>query len=136
MRKTWHEKYRTRPKPIIEITRRRFSDIPRGVRVVISTPAEIEREVRKIPVGVELTTAELRERIAKKHRVPFACPITTGIFLRIASEVAIEDLQAGKGIKDIMPFWRVVTPKSTIGKKLACGQDFIMQMRKKEHLSV
>ena len=76
--------------------------------------------------------AELRDHIARKHHVQQACPITTGIFLRIASEAAIEDIIAGQKIDDVMPFWRIVKPDSTIGKKLACGQDFISQMRRLE----
>ena len=136
MRKTWHEKYRSRSKPVVEVIEHAFADIPAGSRVIISTPAEVDREVRKIPRGVEMTVSQLREKIAKKHHVPFACPITTGIFLRIASEVAIENIANGKSISGVMPFWGVVRTHSTIGKKLACGQSFIADMRLREGLRI
>jgi len=136
MRKTWHQKYLVRRKPELVVAEKSFGDIPAGAQVVISTPAEVDRAVRLVPAGHELTMKQLRNYIARKHHVQYTCPITTGIFLRIASECAVEDLAHGKTICQVMPFWRIVTPRSTIGKKLACGQDFITQMRANEGLPV
>jgi hypothetical protein len=135
-KKTWHEKYTSRTRAVIEVTKRHFGGIPAGTRMVISTPAEIDRLVRKIPAGTEITIAELRERIAKKHHVPTACPTSTGIYLRIASEAAIEEMAVGKDINKVMPFWRAISPRSSIGKKLTCGQEFLVQMRRSEGLPV
>ncbi|MFY9609463.1 MAG: hypothetical protein WAU45_12715 [Blastocatellia bacterium] len=43
-----------------------------------------------------ITQAEIRSKLARDNRVDSACPITTGIFVRIVSEAAEEDLQNGK----------------------------------------
>ena len=57
-----------------------------------------------------------------------------GYFLRIVSEASYEELNSGKNIKEITPFWRIVNPKSNLAKKLACGINFIKIQREIEGL--
>ena len=68
------------------------------------------------------------------HHADFTCPLTAGIFLRIAAELAWEQHQAGKSLTAITPFWRIVDAKSPAAKKLACGVDFIVKQRRREGL--
>jgi len=77
----------------------------------------------------------MRLDLAIEHQADNSCPVTTGIFLRIVSEVAFENYQKTKNLTSITPFWRVVDTKMPIAKKLSCGIDFINNQRKKEGLS-
>ncbi len=89
--------------------------------MVISTPREIESIVRQIPYGSVLTVDELRTRIAEAHDVEIACPLTTGIFLRIVSEAA--EQQRASGESDVAPYWRVVRRGGELHDKYPGGPD-------------
>ncbi|MCC5928875.1 MAG: hypothetical protein JJU28_06490 [Cyclobacteriaceae bacterium] len=69
-----------------------------------------------------------------EHGADYTCPVTTGIFLRIVAEAAYEELQNGKNQEEIIPFWRVIDPKSALAKKLSFGQELLLEMREKEGL--
>lgn len=56
------------------------------------------------------------------------CPVTTAIYLRIVAEVSLRDLDDGKPLDAVVPFWRVVTPETRIAKKLSCGPDHIAHL--------
>jgi hypothetical protein len=45
--------------------------------------------------------------------------LTTGIFLRIAAEAAVEDLRGGK--QDITPYWRVIKADGSLNEKFPGG---------------
>lgn len=62
-----------------------------------------------------------------------ACPLTTSIFLRIATEVAWDELPAGADIGTVTPFWRAVDPRSELAGKLRYGPDWIARQRAAEH---
>jgi hypothetical protein len=79
--------------------------------------------------------ARWREDLAIAHRADFTCPLTAGIFLRIAAELAWEQHQHGKPLAKITPFWRVVDLKSPLAKKLACGVAFIAKQRQREGIA-
>jgi len=132
-RKTWREKYVTVAEPTVQVLEKSGMGMKAGDRMLISTPAEIEAEIRRIPEGETLTPAELREELAASHGADVTCPLTTGIFLRIVSECALEEL--GDGNADIAPFWRVVDPTSDLAKKLSCGPDWIAEQRNYEALT-
>ena len=100
--------------------------------MLIATPATIAAYVETIPRGESRTMTRMREDLAEAHRADFTCPLTAGIFLRIASELAWEQHQQGKALSKITPFWRVVDLKSPLAKKLACGPDFISRQRRVE----
>jgi hypothetical protein len=51
---------------------------------------------------------------------------------RIAAEAAIEEMEDGKPVEKITPFWRLIDAKSPIAKKLSCGTAFVAKMRKQE----
>ena len=91
-----------------------------------------QANLRRIARGKIKTVLQLRQELAKKHKADGTCPLTTGIFLRIASEAALEEIGNGKAPDDVTPFWRVVDPGSKLAKKLSCGDDFIQSMRTAE----
>jgi len=48
--------------------------------MVIPAPREVDKLMRQVPKGKLITVNELRTALAARHRVTFACPMTTGIF--------------------------------------------------------
>jgi hypothetical protein len=52
--------------------------------------------------------------------------------LRIAAEAAWEDIQAGKPLTQVSPFWRVIEADSTIAKKLSADSVWISHQREIE----
>jgi hypothetical protein len=72
--------------------------------MAIASPREVDALMRKVPKGRVTTINELREKIARKHKADFACPITTGIFAWIAAHAAEEARERGE--EDITPWWR------------------------------
>ena len=85
---------------------------------VIADPKEIDAIMKKVPKGRLITINQIREKLAKKHKTTMACPITTGIFARIAAEAANEDRIAGK---KFTPYWRTVKAKGIINEKYPGG---------------
>ncbi len=63
---------------------------------VIPAPVEVDALMKKIPKGKLATINELRSALATRHKVDYACPITTGIFAWIAAHAADEAEAEGK----------------------------------------
>ncbi len=100
-----------------------------GERMLISSPEVIANYISKIPVGTTITPKEMRNALAKEKGADNTCPVTTGIFLRIA----IEEVLGVFEIDDApIPFWRVVDEKHPILKKLGIAPSEITRMRQKE----
>lgn len=112
-RQTWREKFEKEMEPRIVEDRR-----GRG-RMLISTPREVDAAVHKIKEGKVVTVKQIMEKLADDHHADMTCPMTTGIFLRIVSEVAEEDLLEGK--KRIAPYWRVLKSGGTLNPKYPGG---------------
>jgi hypothetical protein len=134
-KKSWTDKVRaSKPISVFQLDKK-FSDVPEGATLLIASPAVVDAAVREIPRGTCLSTKELRAKLAEAHNAEFSCPVTTGIFLRIAAEAAWEQYSAGASLEEITPFWRVVDAKAPMAKKLACGLEFIQTQRKAEGLA-
>jgi alkylated DNA nucleotide flippase Atl1 len=89
--------------------------------MLIPRPLDVEALVRAIPKGRVLTQSKLRERLAADAGADCACPLTTGIFVRIVAEAAEEDVRAGK--KRVAPYWRVVRDDGRMNPKFPGGPD-------------
>jgi hypothetical protein len=119
-RKSWREKLadaKGLPK-ISTVTGKMIQTWGKG-RMVIPAPAEVDALMKKVPRGRVITINELRAALAARHRVDFACPITTGIFAWIAANAAAEDLAAGK--KRITPYWRTLKTGGDLNPKYPGG---------------
>lgn len=66
-----------------------------------------------------VTVSAIRSRLARDNRVDTACPLTTGIFVRIAAEAAEEDLRSGR--KQVAPYWRVIRDDGSLNEKFPGG---------------
>jgi alkylated DNA nucleotide flippase Atl1 len=86
---------------------------------VIPAPMEVDEIMRKIPRGKLVTINEIRAKLAKKHKVNFGCPITTGIFAWIAANAAEE--MAVEGKKRITPYWRTLKAGGELNPKYPGG---------------
>jgi hypothetical protein len=133
-KKTWLEKFNVAREPVIEITDNKFADIPEGSKMLIATPKVVDEYVRQIPKGKHTSLQQMRKDLAAEFNAEYTCPITSGIFLRIASELAYEQFQNGTPIKKITPFWRMIDKKAPLAKKLSFGYEFVAGQRKNEGL--
>jgi alkylated DNA nucleotide flippase Atl1 len=88
-------------------------------RMLISSPADVGRVIRQIPVGSILTVESLRAVLAAEHQADYTCPLTTGIFLRLVAEAAEEE---SGGSPHHLPYWRVVRSGGQLIEKLPGGQ--------------
>jgi hypothetical protein len=133
--KTWSDKVAD-PTKTYEVKRldKDFSDMRAGDKMLIATPAIIDDYVRQIPKGKSVSLLTMRKDLANEYRADNTCPLTTGIFLRIVSEAAHEQLEKGLAVSKVAPFWRVVETKSPLNKKLSFGADFVKKQREKEGL--
>ena len=131
-RKTWVEKLNDGRQPEIETADKDFAGIKVGQKMLIPTPMLVAEYINQIPRGKTVDIATLRKDLAMEQGAEVTCPLTTGIFLRIAAEAAYEEYQKGKPINKITPFWRVIHAKSPTGKKLTFGTAFLEEQRKKE----
>ena len=75
--------------------------------------------VRTVPKRKLITVGQIRQKLAQPFQADSTCPLTTGIFLRISSEAAEEDRQAGK--KQITPYWRMVKDDGSLNPKFPGG---------------
>jgi len=108
-------------------------DNPRGRgRMLIPNPLDVDALVRQIHKGKLATVDQIRERLAKDSGADLTCPLTTGIFLRIAAEVAEED--ASRGEREITPYWRVIKGDGSLNEKLPGGVEAqAARLRKEGH---
>src|SRR5437879_9783337 len=83
--------------------------------MLIPTPKLVDAVIRKVPRGKLITVGAIRKKLAAEHGADVACPLTTGIFIRIAAEAA-EEARA-QGAKRITPYWRVVRDKGELNPK-------------------
>ncbi len=90
-------------------------------KMIIPKPLDVDALIRKVEKGKLVTVPQIREKLAKDAHVDSACPLTTGIFIRIAAEAAVEDSRGGK--EDITPFWRVIKADGSLNEKFPGGTE-------------
>ena len=121
--KSWREKLENPPKGLPKVVsgppkwEKRFG----GRRVLVATPLLVDGLIRKVEKGKLVTIRQIRERLAKEFKADSTCPLTTGIFVRIAAEAAEEDLQMGR--QEITPYWRVIRDDGSLNEKFPGGVD-------------
>jgi len=109
-----------------------FAGAPAGSKMLVATPEIVSDYMKAIPSGQTKTVREMRADLAKRFKAQTTCPTSSGIFVRIASEAALEDLAEGAALGKVTPFWRLVDPESSAAQKLSCGPEFIAKRRRAE----
>lgn len=97
--------------------------------VVIPAPKEVDEIMKRIPQGKIITINEIRTVLAKRHRATICCPMTAGIFARIAAGAADEQRERGK---DITPYWRTLRVGGAINEKYPGGVEGQRKLLEKE----
>ncbi len=119
-RKSWREKLQNdknlpRVVGLDDKLRKRWG----GDNCAIPAPREVDELMRKVPRGKLTTINHLRTALALRHGASIACPITTGIFARIAAEAAAEEEAEGK--RKITPYWRTLKGSGELNPKYPGG---------------
>ncbi len=118
-RKTWREKLEKELEPkVVDVPPKMAKRFGTG-KMLIPTPLLVDALIRKVETGKLVTIGEIRERLAKDFKVDSTCPLTTGIFVRIAAETAEEDLS--RGVTEITPYWRVIRDDGSLNERFPGG---------------
>ena len=130
--KTWTEKLNIDRKPVVEKVNKDFAGVKAGQMMLIATAKIVDAYIRHIPKGKQADLNTIRKDLAAEYHAEITCPLTTGIFLRIAAEAAYEEFEKGKPVDKITPFWRVIDEQSNTAKKLSFGTKLLKEQRNKE----
>ncbi|MCA3270328.1 MAG: hypothetical protein INF44_08280 [Thalassospira sp.] len=122
-KKSWVEKRDCGKAPHVTVIDKAFAGIPAGSKLLISSPLEIDQFVRAVPKGRIIEPQEMRRQLATRHQADATCPVSTGIFLRIVAEAALEEHKSGMDLSKIAPFWRVIKQGTPLAKKLSISGD-------------
>ncbi|MBX7157940.1 MAG: MGMT family protein [Verrucomicrobiae bacterium] len=130
-RKSWQEKLtgnKQLPK-IITLTQKLEKRWGKG-RMVVPSPKEVDAVMRRVPKGKLITINEIRQKLAKQHRVALCCPVTTGIFAWIAAHAAKEAMDEGR--QSVTPYWRTLKTGRFLNEKFPGGIPFLKKKLKEE----
>jgi alkylated DNA nucleotide flippase Atl1 len=104
----------------------RIEPIPAGMQrtcgegtLVIPAPKEVDAAMRRVPKGKVTTIDHIRRMLAEQHGASTGCPITTGIFARIAAGAAAEDIAEGR--RRVTPYWRTLKSEGEVNPKYPGG---------------
>jgi len=120
-RTTWREKLENPPKGLPKVARgaKKWEKKFGGRKVLVPTPLLVDKTMRKIQKRKIVTIDQIGGRLAKDFKADSTCPLTTGIFVRIAAEAAEEDRKIGK--KQVPPYWRVLKKGGMLNEKFPGG---------------
>jgi len=130
---SWREKLEKEQQPKLVDTPPKMARFGKG-KMLIPTPMLVDELVRRIPKGKLVTVSELRRKLAADFGADVTCPLTTGIFVRIAAEAAEEDRVNGR--RRITPYWRVVKDDGSLNPKFPGGEKQQSQCLQDDGLSV
>ncbi|HEU4391676.1 MAG TPA: hypothetical protein VFV34_28065 [Blastocatellia bacterium] len=114
----WREKLERHEAKVVRIPPRMQKRYGAGT-MLIPRPLDVDSLIRQVKKGQLVTQSQIRERLARDCRADVTCPITTGIFVRIAAEAAEDDRVNGARI--VTPYWRVVRDDGGLMEKLPGG---------------
>lgn len=114
---------------IIDVPLRMQNRFGKG-KMLIPRPLDLEAIIKKVRKGKLLTKSKLREKLSFDFKADVTCPITSGIFMRIISEAAEEELEAGK--KKVTPYWRVINNDGSLNQNFPGGDKRQAEYLKRE----
>ena len=96
-----------------------FADMKKGELMLISTPKDIIKFIKKTPSTKKYNFKDIRLKLAKKRKADNTCPVTFGIFLRLAIDYSLIETKYLKLEYPNFPFWRVeYDKKGNVYKKI------------------
>jgi hypothetical protein len=117
---SWREKLEKPQQPKVVDIPPKMSRFGKGT-MLIPTPKLVDNLIRKIPKGKLVTVGGLRRKLAAESAADVTCPLTTGIFVRIAAEAAEEDRANGR--QRLTPYWRVIKDDGGLNPKFRGGAE-------------
>jgi hypothetical protein len=87
--------------------------------MIVPRPTDVEAAMRMPRKGRLITLGQIRAALARKAGANQCCPLTTGIFARLAAEAAEEEAAAGR--KRITPYWRTIRDDGKLNEKFPGG---------------
>ncbi len=129
MAKTATEKLKQKKSPKKVLLEKDFAGVKAGQWLFVGTPQIVADYIRKIPPGQTRSIVRMRNEIARRRRCDAMCPVSTAIFVRIAAEVAIEEMNAGAKLLEVIPFWRLLAGSDKIAKRLPIDSAWIDRQR-------
>jgi hypothetical protein len=103
---------------VVDIPPRMQKQWGRGT-MVVARPKDVDALMKKPRKGRLTTVKQIMAQVAKQHGADTACPMTTGIFVRIAAEAAEEELAEGR--KRVTPYWRTLKADGRLNPKYPGG---------------
>lgn len=94
-----------------------------GGAMVVSSPAEVNALVRTLRQGEIVTLDDLRQALARRHKVAVACPVSTAIFLNMSARAAEEQRALGIPEGELTPWWRVLKKGGFLNPKYPGGTE-------------
>ena len=117
--------------PIVKtLTEPMGSNYPPG-RMLVASPLAVQEELTSVPSGRVIAAPVLRTRLARRFGADYTCPITTGIFLRVVAEAALEEARDRE-----VPVWRVVSENGALLDKLPGGPERQAERLRREGVAV
>jgi hypothetical protein len=111
-----------------------FAGVRAGQILFVGTPRIINDYIKKIPFGETRTINRLRNELARKWKANATCPASTAIFIRIAAQAAIDELDTGTPTSKVTPFWRLLTSEDKITRKLSIDPLWVDNQRAMEQM--
>lgn len=130
----WRRKLEKHEPPRVEEAPEEWAERYGGYKMLIANALLVDEKLRQVPPGRLITIGRLREQLAADFDADFACPLTTGIFARIAAETSEEDRNAGRN--DPTPWWRLVKDDGSLNPKLPGGGPLQAEYLSKEGLAM
>ena len=93
----------------------------KGGAMVVSSPAEVDQLIRQLEPGEVVTLDDLRQALARRHKVAVACPVSTAIFANMSARAAEERRERGVPQDELTPWWRVLKKGGFLNPKLPGG---------------
>ena len=125
MPKSAWEKMREDKSPKVVVLEKDFADMKKGQRMFVGTPKIVDAYIKKIPHGKHRNIIRMRREMARKEKCDVMCPVSTAIFIRLAAQAAIEEMEQGKSVDQVTPFWRLLTAKDKITKRLTIEPEWV-----------
>ena len=132
MAKTALERLNSQGKAKLVLLEKNFAGVKAGDTLFVATPKIIDGYIRSIPRGQQRSVDIMRKDLAREWKADATCPASTAIFLHIAAQAAIEEMDGGKPVSEVCPFWRVVLSSDKVAQKLTIDAQWIDLQRASE----
>ena len=113
-----------------------FAGVKAGLTLFVANPKIVDQYIRDIPTGQSRTIVQMRRALAQSRNADATCPVSTAIFLRIAAQAAIDEMEDGYETELVSPFWRVLRASDKITERLTIDRRWIDTQRGLEGLDL